>query len=170
VDSLSEERLLAAAVRSLRAQGDARSALLALDEYGTRFPQGRLHMEAEVLRVDALLLQGRRQEALATADHLDVGRMPGGIDRQLQRGELRFSVGRWQEAEADFDGVLARSTGPTREQAERALWGRAQSRARLGNQAGAGADAQEYLRRFPKGRYAAPMERLAPQGEAVPPG
>ena len=168
-DGLSEERLLAAAVRSLRAQGDARSALLALDEYRTRFPQGRLLVEAEVLRVDALLSQGRRQEALATLDHLDVGGMPGGIERQLQRGELRVSAGRWQEAEADFDKVLARATVLSREQAERALWGRAQSRAHLGNPAGAAADAREYLRRFPKGRHAEQVEGLAPDHEAWPP-
>jgi len=155
VDGLSEERLLAAAVRSLRAQRDPKSALVALDEYRARFPQGRLLVEADILRVDALTALSRREEALATLDRLDLGGMPGGNERLLQRGELRAAAARWREAEGDFDEVLSRGRGQNRELAERALWGRAQSRARLGNKAGAGADAEEYLRRFPKGRFAA---------------
>jgi TolA-binding protein len=158
-DGLSEERLLAAAVRALRSGNDARSALAALDEYRTRYPQGRLAVEASALRASALLALDRHEEALRTLDGLDLARVPGGLERQLQRGELRSSAGRHQEAIADFDVVLARlGQGAL---AERALWGRAQSRLAGGDRAGAQSDAAHYLRRFPRGRFAAGAARLA---------
>jgi hypothetical protein len=159
-NGLSEERLLAAAVRALRALNDARSALAALDEYQARYPHGRFSIEANVLRVDALTTLDRRGEALRTLDSLDVTRMPGGFERQVQRGELRASAGRWQEAIADFDSVLAHANARDENAAERALWGRAQGRLQLGDRAGARADATDYSRRFPSGRFAAQAARM----------
>ena len=161
VDDLTEERLLAAALRSLRTQGDARSALAALDEYSLRYPQGRLSVEASVVRADALTALHRTDEALRALDGLDLAQTPGGLDRQVQRGELRASAGRRQEAQADFDWVLAHARTHDGGVAERALWGRAGSRLRLGDPAGARTDAGEYVRRFPKGRFAEPAARLA---------
>jgi len=158
-DELSEERLLAAAVRSLRGQNDAPSALAALDEYRTCYPHGRLSIEANALRASALLVLDRRDEALRMLDGLDLAHMPGGLERLLQRGELRASAGRQQEAIADFDAVLARLGHG--DLAERALWGRAQSRLAGGDRAGAQRDAALYLRRHPRGRFAAPAARLA---------
>jgi len=151
-ENLSEERLLAAAVRALRAKQDADSALLALDAYRSRYPQGRLFVEAGVLRVDALIALHRSAEALRALDELDLSRMPGGLERRLQRGELRATSGRLREALTDFDGVLAHA----REQdlLQRALQGRAQARLRLGDLAGTRSDAIEYLRRFPAGPFA----------------
>jgi hypothetical protein len=158
-DGLSEERLLAAAVRALRSQNDAHSALAALDEYRTHYPQGRLSVEANALRADALIALHRPSEALGTLDGLDLARVPGGLERQLQRGELRASAGRRQEAIADFDAVLARlGQGDL---AERALWGRAQSKLLAGDRAGAREDAALYLRRYPSGRFAAAAARMA---------
>jgi len=164
VERQTEERLLSAAVRALRAQRDPSSALLALDEYRARFPRGRLIVEADVLRVDTLVSLQRNAEALATLEHMVLGHMPGGLERQLQRGELRAAVGRWQDARSDFDQVLAHARGHSHELSERALWGRAQSRVHLGDERGARADAEAYLRRFPKGRFAAQAERLAGAG------
>lgn len=158
-DGLSEERLLAAAVRSLRSHNDARSALAALDEYRTRHPHGRLSMEANALRASALLLLDRRDEALRTLDGLDLAHVPSGLEHHLQRGELRASAGRQQEAIADFDAVLARLGHG--DFAERALWGRAQSRLAGGDRTGAQRDAALYLQRHPRGRFAAPAARLA---------
>ena len=163
VDGLSEERLLAAAVRALRAQKDPRSALAALDEYRARYPQGRMQVEATVLRADTMTALKQPGEALHALDGLDFSRMPGGPERQLQRGELRASVGRWREAESDFSWTFTHAAD--KETIERALWGRAQSRAHLGDQDGARADAGEYLRRFSTGRFAAQAKRLERAGE-----
>jgi hypothetical protein len=158
-DGLTEERLLAAAVRSLRAKQDAPSALAALDAYQARYPQGRLFVEASVLRVDALTALHRQPEALRSLDELDLGRIPGGLERRLQRGELRAASGRLREALTDFDGVLAQA----REQdlVQRALGGRTQARQRLGDVAGARSDANEYLRRFPAGPFARQARDMA---------
>jgi len=45
------------------AGGDARRALDELDGYDRRFPGGRLQLEAEVLRIDALAKTGRKDLA-----------------------------------------------------------------------------------------------------------
>jgi hypothetical protein len=157
-DGLSEERLLAAAVRALRTQNDARSALAALDEYRTRYPEGRLSVEANALRASALLAINQRDQALRVLDDLDLAKVPGSLERQLQRAELRAGAGRQQEAIADFDAVLARAGHG--DLAERALWGRAQSRLEGGDRAGAQRDASLYLQHHPRGRFAAPAARM----------
>jgi hypothetical protein len=56
------------AVRSTLASGDARSALALLDIYDDRFPRGRLELEAEVLRIDALAGSGRSEAARQRAE------------------------------------------------------------------------------------------------------
>jgi hypothetical protein len=165
-ESSSEERLLAAAVRALRAKADPRSALGALDEYGALYPQGRLFVEAQILRVDALTALHDAPEALRVLDGLDFARMPGGLDRQLQRAELRAAAGRVEEAEADFAGVILHEGRRDSEVLERALWLRARARASRGDTNAARLDASEYLRRFPSGRFAAQAARLG--GAAVP--
>jgi hypothetical protein len=152
---------LAAAVRALRAETDPRSALVALDEYRVHYPHGRLFVEAEVLRVDALFALNETPAVLRVLDGLDFAHMPGGLDRQLQRGQLRAAAGRHREAEADFASVLLQAR--SLEVIERALWGRAQSRASLGDAQGARSDASEYLRRFPNGRFATPAARMGTQ-------
>jgi hypothetical protein len=50
------------------AGGDARRALDELDGYDRRFPGGRLQLEAEVLRIDALAKTGRKDLARQHAD------------------------------------------------------------------------------------------------------
>ena len=157
--SLTEERLLASAVRALRAQRDAPSALRALDAYRSRYPQGRMFVEATVLRVDALTALHRQAEALRFLDDLDLTHMPGGLERRLQRGELRLASGRLRDALGDFDGVLAQAR--EQELLHRALAGRTQARQRLGDLAGARSDAGEYLRRFPTGPFARQAKDIA---------
>jgi hypothetical protein len=165
-DGLSEERLLAAVIRALRTERDPRSALASLDEYRARYSSGRLLVEAEVLRVDALTALNQPAAALRVLDGLDFARMPGGLARQLQRGELRAAAGRQREAEADFANVLLRARNQDLDTIERALWGRAQSRASLGDVAGARIDANDYRRRFPTGRFATAASRM---GDPVDP-
>jgi TolA-binding protein len=168
----SDERsLLSAAVRRLRATHDPASALTALDDYRMRFPGGVLAPEAAMLRAEALLQIGRKGDALVELDGLSLAQMPNSDEHHVLRGELRAAVGRWREALADFDIVLRSHAGesadivaPTdvkaRGRLERALWGRALARSRLGDNAGARADLQECLRRFPGGRFASEATRL----------
>ena len=55
------------AARGLLARGDATGALARLDAYGRTYPHGRLGLEAEVLRIDALAESGRSDAARARA-------------------------------------------------------------------------------------------------------
>ncbi len=57
--ALSEELTALDGARSLLAQGDASGALSRLDAYNKSFPRGRLQLEGEVLRIDALMKSGQ---------------------------------------------------------------------------------------------------------------
>jgi hypothetical protein len=151
----SEEKLLATAVRALRAEKDAASALVALDRYMAHYQHGRLAAEASILRVDAMIALGRRDDALRMLDGLDLSRVPGGVERQLQRGELRAGAGRWLEARADYEGVLSRGSERDGGLLERACAGRVEAWQHLGNREQARRAAAEYLSRFPRGRFSA---------------
>jgi tetratricopeptide (TPR) repeat protein len=146
-----ETQLLARAVRQLKQEGDAVAALVTLDEYRVRFPSGGLRAEAGVARVDALLALGRRAEALEQLAALPLDDVGRGQELRVIRGELRAAAD-CARAIDDFDRALARAT--SRPLHERALYGRAVCRARLGEAARAEADLREYLRRFPDGRFA----------------
>ena len=61
--TLTHELAALDAARAKLADGDARSALALLDIYGQSFPHGRLALEAEVLRIDALAKSGQREAA-----------------------------------------------------------------------------------------------------------
>ncbi len=69
-DRLSLTRELAAldAARAELARGEARNALALLDGYAQKHPHGRLELEAEVLRIDALARGGQREAARARAE------------------------------------------------------------------------------------------------------
>jgi tetratricopeptide (TPR) repeat protein len=162
--SAEEQALLATATRSLRAAHDPTAALVTLDSYRARFPKGGLAPEAGMLRAEALLQLGRKGEALAELDRLPLGLMPNSDERHLVRGELRAAVGRWIEAQQDFQFVLhghaADANAKAHDRFQRALWGRALTRSRLGDDAGARADLQECLRLFPRGRFASQAAQL----------
>jgi hypothetical protein len=151
-----ETRLLGQAVARLRQRRDASGALVALDIYQSQFPNGNLHHEADVARVDALLMLGRDHDALALLQTLRL--LPQGRDQELRviRGELAAATD-CSRAVADFDRLLAQAapTGLT----ERALYGRAVCRTRLGDTSGATHDLADYLDRFPSGRFAAEARR-----------
>ena len=151
-----ETAMLGEALARLRQEHDAKGVLAALDGYDARFPNGTLHHEAEIARVDALLLLGRDADALAVLRPLAL--QPRGRDLELRviRGELAAGA-TCQAAVDDFDRVLAAAA--PRALAERALHGRAACRARLGDGAAARRDLEEYLRRFPDGRFAAEARR-----------
>lgn len=56
------------AARSALARGDARAALSELDAYARVYPRGKLSIEAEVLRIDALHKSGQSQAAKRLAE------------------------------------------------------------------------------------------------------
>jgi hypothetical protein len=118
-----ESRLVARAFRHLRNEGDATSALAALDERDRRFGAGTLASEAGLARAEALLLLGRTADALPIL--LALRDAPAGLTPEVRavRAELLARAKRCGEAVADFDALLAPG-GPTATR-ERALYGRA---------------------------------------------
>jgi hypothetical protein len=160
-----EQTLLTKALRSLRSTHNPLAALAALDEYSKRFPNGALGPEASMLRAEAFLLLDRKGSALAELDKLTLDGLPNSDERRVLRGELRAASGRWRAALADFQTILAGFVGDesdarSHDRIERAMWGRASARSHLGDDTGARADVREYLRYYPKGRFAAEATRL----------
>ena len=150
--SIAEEsRLLTAALHLLRQQHDARSALSALDEHSRRFPSGTLAREATLARIDALLELDDRESALEILDRTRLTELPRARELAVVRGELRGASGRCGQAVTDLGSALDGS-GDALE--ERALWGRASCRSRLGDSAGARADLGQIIGRFPQGNFA----------------
>lgn len=148
-DLAIESRLLGLVIRELRQNKDPKQALSRLDAYASRFPSGLLQDEAQAARVDALLLLGRRAEALGILEQTSFARLPRGGELRVLRGELRAASGRCKDALADF----GTSTAMTADVAERALYGQGMCRAHLGDVATAEADLRAYLSRFPSGRF-----------------
>jgi hypothetical protein len=146
-----ESAVLSRALTALRRDHDAATALRVLDEYQSRFPAGVMSFEASTARVDALLMLGRRASALQLLSGLPLERSARRAELQLLRAELNAERD-CSRALADFDAVLA--VGPAGGLAERALYGRAGCRLRLGQAAAARADLQSYAARFPNGRFA----------------
>jgi hypothetical protein len=66
--ALSAELGVLDMARSKLADGDARGALGVLDEYAKTYPRGRLGLEAEVLRIDALARAGETGAAKKRAE------------------------------------------------------------------------------------------------------
>jgi len=151
-----ESELLARALAKLRRDRDAGAALVLLDEHAREFPAGALRQEADVARFDALLALGRDGEALALLERLPIDRLGRGAELRVIRGELRAKRDP-RRAIADFDRALSMTLGPELE--ERALFGRAASRLRAGDENGGRADLTTYLAKHPNGRFAAEARR-----------
>lgn len=73
--------------RSALGAGDATGALSQLDAYARSYPRGRLALEAEVLRIDALARSGQREAAKKRAE-LFVRRYPNSVLNARVRGYL----------------------------------------------------------------------------------
>jgi hypothetical protein len=159
-----EQALISRAMTTLRDSHQAQEALALLGEHARQFPNGVFRSEAHLLRVEALLALGRKNEALVLLDRAALASAPNRDEQLVLRGELRSTKDRWVEAKEDFDAVLGRhavdvetfQAAPAKARGlhERALWGRAAARSRLGDEAGARADLMLYLGLFPRGRFA----------------
>jgi hypothetical protein len=162
----AEQALITRAMESLRDRHQAQAALALLGDHAQQFPNGSFRSEANLLRVEALLALGRKDEALSVLERAPITATPNRDEQLVLRGELRSSNERWVEAREDFDEALRRYGDTLAEPAksrglqERALWGRAAARSRLGHEADARADLALYLRLFPHGRFADSAAKL----------
>jgi outer membrane protein assembly factor BamD (BamD/ComL family) len=75
------------AVRARLSSGDASGALAKLDEYARTYPRGRLVLEAEVLRIDALAKNGQHSAAKKRAESF-LTRHPKSVLASRVRGYL----------------------------------------------------------------------------------
>jgi tetratricopeptide (TPR) repeat protein len=146
-----ESQALERALTALRRERDAARALVLLERYAADFPAGVLRLEADIARVDAHLALGQRAAALGILDRLPLERAGRGLELYVVRAEL-YAERDCGRALGDFDRALNASPPPALE--ERALFGRASCRSRLGDEPGARTDLDRYLARFPNGRFA----------------
>jgi hypothetical protein len=146
-----EIQVLDRALVLLRRDRNATAALAALEVYFGRFPHGLLNREAQLARVDALLLLGRSEDVLAALELLPLDHGRRSTELQIIRGELRARSD-CARAEADFSAALSHS--PDARLLERILYGRGGCRIKLGNRHGAASDLQRYLERFSTGAHA----------------
>jgi TolA-binding protein len=135
----------------LRRDHDGPAALSALDSYLARYPHGLLSREAHFARVDALLLLGRSDQALADLEVLPFDRGRRSTELQVIRAELRARSS-CASAVADFGAALSQS--PSAALLERILYGRGVCRSKLGDIPGAVEDLRRYVERFPNGAHA----------------
>jgi hypothetical protein len=104
---------------ALRQKRDPDRTLSLLDDYDARFSTKVLAPEAARLRIDALLLAGRRHRALDALNRLVLSEGTRDLELGLIRGELRAAAGDCPRAVSDFDRVLARaSDGSIKRRAE----------------------------------------------------
>jgi len=149
-----ESRLLARAIAKLRQEGDAEQSLAILDEHRAEFgTSGALLPEANATRIEALLRLGRHSQALALLDSQTLTATGAGREMLVARAELRADKGRRSSALHDFD-LLLHSDAPADSVTERALYGRAACRGKIGNWTGVRQDFERYLATFPDGRFA----------------
>ena len=155
--ALTEEAgLIRAALEQLRRAHAPAAALTLLDARDARFPGGALRLDAELVRVMALLALGREAEALSVLARDDLRDGPRRDELDVLRGEL-LAARDCRAAIAAFDGVLGRVAPSAL--AERALRARAVCRLRLGDRVAGAADLRAYLDRFPEGPLAPEARR-----------
>jgi hypothetical protein len=152
----AEAQLLGQAIARLHTAEDPQGTLAVLDRYHRRHPHGALSAEADRLQLQALVALGRVDEALALLSTLPAEAVAASPELRLLRAELR-AADSCAAALPDFDWVLARSVAAPL--AERALYGRAGCRLRVGDRAGAEQDLRAYRQRFPRGRFRADVDR-----------
>jgi len=149
-----ESRLLARAMAELRQEDNAERALAILDEHRVEFgARGALLPEANATRIEALLRLGRHRQAMALLDAQTLTVTGAGREMLVARAELRADKGRRASALHDFD-LLLRAEAPADSVTERALYGRAVCRGKMGNWTGARQDFERYLVMFPDGTFA----------------
>lgn len=146
-----EARVFAEVLNARKTDPSGKTTLALLDAYEQQYPHGTFALEAQTVRIDALVRSGNWQGALAMLDRMAVEQLAQGVELQVLRGELRVRALRARDALADFDGAIPQAAGLV---AERARYGRAVALAAAGNDGAARAALADYLVRFPSGRFA----------------
>ena len=138
-------KVLSEAIHALRAQHSPGAALLLLDRHATALAKSVFAHEALLLRVEALLVLGRKSEVLRILEGAVLADVAASRSLLVTRGELRATANRCADSLGDFELVLAKARQADRQ----ALFGRAMCRGKLGDSAGARADVERYRREFP---------------------
>lgn len=157
----TEVAMLGEAYKALRLRKDGRAALVALDAYDARHPEGAFSLEALNARVTALLLLERSDEALRVLESLHPQRRSD-AGLATTRAELRARSGNCQAALSDFTFVIQIQAHDSL--LERALKGRAHCLAAVGDDTAARADLGRYVERFPNGRFVEEIKRTLSSG------
>jgi hypothetical protein len=121
--SLGDEAERLAHVLGELRQGRASEALRWLDRYEHDYPEGTLHFEARLARIDAVLSLGRRDQALTVLERLQLRDRPREQELRVLRGELLAERGRCSAAQTDLDRVSELGgdrPGPLMQRAHRA--------------------------------------------------
>jgi len=149
----AEMRLLRSALTAANRDANPAAALALLDQYDALYPHGALRAEAMLARARSLRRLGRDNELLQLLNEADLSAMPRAAELRVLRGELLMTRAKFAEAANDFEATLR--MGGADPIVERALFGRAFCRSRLGDSEGARVDLQRYLDRFPTSPRAA---------------
>lgn len=147
---LSASTVLREALEQLRGGHNPGAAVGLIDAHRAELASGSLAAEGDLVRLEALLALGRRDQAAHLLDALDLP--PGRRDLHLLRGEFRAGQGRCPDALVDFQA--ARRLQVADEVDERAVHGLAACLSKLGERAQARATLEAYLGRYPAGAFA----------------
>lgn len=158
----AESAALEGVLFKLRRERDAAGALALLDASQALFARSTLALEAKVARVDALLMLGDGDGALAILDRLPLAQVGRGGEMRVLRAELRAKSD-CARALSDFDLLVTQALSSPL--AERALYGRAACELQVGDGNHARLDFERYLQRFPAGRFAAAAQRELERGD-----
>jgi hypothetical protein len=148
-----EAALLGRALRQLRREHNPQGALSVLKAYQQEFPVGVLRPEAVLVEAESLVALGRHQELVDLLTPEAVSELPRSTELSLLRAEALSHLERCHEAIPVFSSLL--STTPEDESAsdsslrERALFGRALCRARIGQVGAARRDLELEVAQFP---------------------
>ncbi len=155
-----EARSLAEVVRTLRQDQDPTGALRALQLHRDAFPAPLLGPETDVVQLDALVAQDDRPAALELLQRLDPSQrreLPRRYELLALWADLLAEDARCNRAGPLYAQLLEEARAPALQ--ERALWGQAHCLGRQGEVAATRASLEEYLRRFPQGKFAAAARR-----------
>lgn len=155
-----EARSLAEIVRTLREGRDPAGALVALQSHRAAFPAPLLGPETDVVELDALVARGDRPSALELLQRLDPSQrqdLPRRHELLALWADLLAEDARCNRAAPLYAQLLEEARGPALQ--ERALWGQAHCLGRQGEVAATRAALEEYLRRFPQGKFAPAARR-----------